>query len=65
MYESDFNRFKFLFVSNLVIEFDGSKAIVTMDPYKSLESDIHKDLVGSIGAFIMVIDAWREALSEN
>ena len=36
-----------------------------MNPYNSLEADIHKDLVGSRGKFALVIDDRREDHSEN
>ena len=31
-----------------------------MNSYNSLEGDIHKDLVGSEGEFVLIIGAWRE-----
>ena len=36
-----------------------------MDPYNSLKSDIHKDIVVSRGSFVLSIDAWRDDHSEN
>ena len=65
MYKSDCNKVKLQFVRNAVIGCDGSRALVTMDPYNSLEANIHKDLVGSGGAFMLVIDVRREDHSEN
>ena len=44
-------------VRNMVIGCDGSKALVTMDPYNSIKSDITKDIVGSGGAFMLVIES--------
>ena len=53
MYESDCDKVKFQFLSNMVIVCNVSKVLVTMDPYISLEANIHKYLVGSIVAFIL------------
>ena len=44
---------------------DESKALVKMDPCNFLDHDIHKDLVGYGGEFILVIDARPEDHSEN
>ena len=65
MYEYDYEKVKLQFSRNTVFGCNGSKALVTLDPYNSLESDIHKDIVGSRGAFILVIDAECEDNSEN
>ena len=56
MYESDCEKVKLQFTKNMVIGCGRQKALVTMDPYNSLEANINKDLVGSRGAFILVID---------
>ena len=56
---------KLQFTMNAVIGCNGLKALVTMDPYNSLRENIHKDIVGSRGAFMMAIDTWREDHSEN
>ena len=65
IYESGCDKVKLRFARNTAIGCDGSKALVTLDPYNSLEADIHKDLVGSGGAFTLVIDARREDHYEN
>ena len=65
MYESDCNKVKFKFLGNMVIGCDRSKAFVMMDLYNSLKDDMHRDLVQYGGAFMMVIDAWREDHSKN
>ena len=65
MYESDCDKVKLQFMRNTVIGYDGSKAFLKIDPYNSLKADTHKDPVGSKGAFVLVIDDWREDHSEN
>ena len=60
MYESDWDKFKLQFSSNTVIGCNGLNAPVVMDPYNSLEADIHNDIVGSVGAFMMVINVLLE-----
>ena len=65
MYEYDYEKVKLQFSRNTVFGCNGSKALVTLDPYNSLESDIHKDIVGSRSAFILVIDAECEDNSKN
>ena len=65
MYESDCDKVKLQFVRNKVVDWDGSRALVTMDPYNSLEIDINKDIFGSGGALILVTDVWHEEHSEN
>ena len=49
----------------MVIHCGGSKAPVTMNTKNSLEANIHKDIVRSRDAFVLLIDAWREDHSEN
>ena len=49
----------------MVIICDISKALLTMDPYNSFEVNMCKDLVGSGGAFMLVIDDRFEDHSEN
>ena len=56
-YESDCNKVKLQLASNTVIDCNGFKALVTMDPYNSLESDIHTDIVVSGGSFVLVINS--------
>ena len=65
MYDSVCNKTKFQLGRNAVIGYNGSKTLVMMDPYNSLKSDIHQDLVGSGGLFILVIDTQREDHFEN
>ena len=65
MNESNCDKEMLQFTRNTVIGFNGSKPLVTMDLYNSLESKIHKDFVVSWGAFTLVIDAWHETHSEN
>ena len=65
MYDSDCGKVKFQLVRNTVIGCNGSKALVTMDPYNSLEANIHKDLVGSRGSFMLVINDQQEDHYEN
>ena len=65
MYVSDWDKVKLQFARNTVIGWYGSKALVTMDPYNSLKEDIYKDIVGSGGAFMLIINAWHEDHSEN
>ena len=36
-----------------------------MDPYNSVEANIHKDIVGSGGTFMLGINANREDCSEK
>ena len=60
IYEFECDKVKLKFARNTVIGWDGSKALVTMDSYNSLEADMHKDLVGSGGAFMLAIDARHE-----
>ena len=57
MYESDFNKAKLQLSRNVVIGYNGSKEIVAM-AYKKLKSDIDKDLVGSRGLFVLIVDSW-------
>ena len=57
MYESDCDKVKLQFGRNTVISSGVLKSLVTIDPYDSLEDDIHKDLVGSRGSFVMVINS--------
>ena len=65
MYESYCNKFKLQFARNVVTVCIRPKAFVAMDPYNSLKADIHNDLVGSGGAFMLLIYAWREDHYEN
>ena len=65
MYESDCDKFKLKLARNTVIGCNGLKSLVTLDPYNSLEADIHKYLVGSRGGFVLVINSQREDHSEN
>ena len=65
MYESDYNKVKFQFAGNAVIGWNISKSLVPMDSYNSLKSNIHKDLVGWVGSFLLVIDYWCEDHSKN
>ena len=65
MYESDCNKAKLKFARNTVIGCDRLKELVMMDPYNSLEVDIHKDIVGSICVFMLVIYARHEDHSKN
>ena len=65
MYESDYNKVKLQLIRNTVIGCNGSNSLVTMDPYNSLGSYIHNYIVGSGGAFMLVIDALREDHSKN
>ena len=60
IYESDCEKFKLRFARKTVIGCDGSKALVKMDPYNSLEYNTYKDIVVPIGAFTLVINAQRE-----
>ena len=57
MYESDCDKVKLQFGRNTVIGCSGLKSLVVMDTYNSLQGNIHKDLFGYVGAFILVIDA--------
>ena len=57
MYESHFYKVKLAFTRNAVIVYNRLNALVTMYTYNSLESSVHKDIVGSGGAFMVVIDA--------
>ena len=41
----------------MVIGCNGSKDLVTVDPYNSLKTKNHKDIVGSGGTSMLVIDA--------
>ena len=50
---------------NTFIGYNGLKALVGIDPYNSLKDYIHTDIVGSGGAFMLVIDALREDHSKN
>ena len=65
MYEHDYDKVKLQFERNTVIGCDGTRALVTMDLYNSFKPGIHKDLVGFGGAFMLVINAWREDHYEN
>ena len=65
MYKSDCDKVKLKFTRNTVIGCNGLKALVKMDPYNSIKYDTNRDLVGSGGAFMPVIDAWNEDHSEN
>ena len=49
----------------MVIGCDRSEALVTMEPYNSLKSDIHKDLGVSGGSSQLIIDSRCEDHSEN
>ena len=60
MYESDWDKFKLQFSSNTVIGCNVFNALVLMDPYNSLEADMHNDIVGSVGALMLVINVLRE-----
>ena len=60
MYYSDYDKVMLQFARNTVIVCDGSNYLAMMDPYNSIEANIHKDLVGCRGAFMLVIDARRE-----
>ena len=64
MYESDCEKVKLQFAWNTIIVSDRLKALVMMDPYNSLEADIHKYLVGYGGALILVNCYRREYHSE-
>ena len=57
MYESDCGKVKLKFTRNTVIGFYIPKTLVKMDPSNSLEADIHEYIVGSGGAFMLVIYA--------
>ena len=65
MYDSDCNKFKLKFLRNVVVYCNYSKYLRTMDPYNSPEVDIHMDIVGSRGSFMMVINAQHEDHYEN
>ena len=65
IYESDCDKVDLKFTRNTVIGCNRSKSLVAMDTYNSLKADIHKDLVGSRGKSMLVIDAWCEYHSEN
>ena len=65
MFESDCDKDNLKFVRNTVIGCNWSKAFLTIDTYNSLEANIHKDIVESGGALIMVIYARREEQSEK
>ena len=65
IYESDGDKVKLQFARNTVFVCDKSKALVKMDPCNCLDHDIHKDLVGYGGEFILVIDARPEDHYEN
>ena len=41
----------------MVIGYEVLKALVMMNPYNSLYTNVYKDLVGSRGAFVLVIYA--------
>ena len=60
MYDSDCNKVMLQFTRNAVFVCNVSKALVTIDTYKSLDVDIHKDLVTPRGAFTMRIYAGRK-----
>ena len=47
MYESHFYNVKLAFTRNAVIVYNRLNALVTMYTYNSLESSVHKDIVGS------------------
>ena len=65
MYESDCEKLKLNFARNTLIGCNRSKALVPLDPYKSIESDIHKYLVGFRGEFMLVINDQCEDHYEN
>ena len=65
MYEYDCDKVKLQFTSNTVIICNVPKTLVNMDPYNSLWDDIHKNLVGSRGVFMIIIDDLFEGHSEN
>ena len=60
MYESDCDKVKFQFTINMFIGCNVPKAFVTMNPLNSFEANIHKNIVGSVGVPILVINAWCE-----
>ena len=65
MYESYCDKVKLKFTRNMVTGWVRPKALVAMDPYNSLKADIHNDLVGSGGTFMLVINAWHKENYEN
>ena len=52
MDKSDCDKVKLQFTRNTDIFCNRSKALMTMDPYNSLRSDINKDLFGSGDAMV-------------
>ena len=65
IYESECDKVKLQFTRKTSISCYGLKYLVTMETYNSLDANIYKDLVGSGGAFMLVIDDWREDNDEN
>ena len=65
MCEYDCNKVESQLTRNTIIGCDTPKALMTMDPYNSLGANIHKDVVGFGGVFILVIDSWHDDHSEN
>ena len=65
IYDSDCNKAKLQCVGKAVIGCNGSNTLVMMDPYNSLKSYNHKDLVGSGGSFVLVIDTQHGDHFEN
>ena len=57
MYESYCNKVKLKFARNAVIGCGGTKQLVMMDPYNTLEAEINKDIFGYRGALILVTNA--------
>ena len=57
MYESYCNKIKFKFARKAVIGCNITKELLMMDPYNTLEADIHKDIFGYRGALILVTNA--------
>ena len=57
MYEYDCDKVKLQLARNTVIGCNGLKDLVMMNPYNSLYTNVYKDLVGSRGAFVLVIYA--------
>ena len=57
MYESDCDKVKLQFTRNAVIGCNKLIALVAMDPYKSLETDVNKDIVVSGASFMLTINS--------
>ena len=65
LYESDWDKVKLKLALNNIIGYNRSQNLVMIYPYNSPKGDIHNDLVGSKGEFVLAIDAWHEDHSKN